>query len=151
MIIRQLWLLVSVVLVAHTANAINEEYGYRELSQPDGSTFTVRVYSDEFGLYMAATEGYVVQNPTDGAYYYARYDQEGHATPTAMKVGGDHSVTDLAILAEANSVALAEMARRLHEGTGGLSGQGAASGSGMFFYRLATETLQSTRTMALVE
>ena len=96
--IRQLWLLVNLVLVAHTANAINEEYGYRELSQPDGSTFTVRVYRDEFGLFMATTAGYVVQNPTDEAYYYARYDAEGRAAPTAMKVGGDHSVTDLAIL-----------------------------------------------------
>ena len=149
--IRQMWLLVSLVLVAHTANAINEKYGYRELSQPGGSTFTVRVYGDEFGLYMTTTEGYVVQNPVDETYYYARYDEEGHAAPTAMKVGGDHDMTDLAILEEANYAALTEMARRLHEGTGGLSGQGAASGSGMFFYRLATETLQSTRTMALVE
>ncbi len=119
--------------------------------QPDGSTFTVRVYRDEFGLFMATTEGYVIQNPTDEAYYYARYDEEGNAAPTAMKVGGDHSVTDLAILEEANYAALAEMARRLHEGTERSSGQGTASGSGMFFYRLATETLQSTRTMALVK
>ncbi len=115
--IRQLCLLVSLVLVAHTANAINEEYGYRELSQPDGITFIVRVYGDEFGLYMSATEGYVIQNPTDETYYYARYDEEGRATPTAMKVGGDHDMTDLSTLAEANSVALAEMARRSCEGT----------------------------------
>ncbi len=113
--IRQLWLLVNLVLVAHTANAINEEYGYRELSQPDGSTFTVRVYGDEFGLFMATTEGYVVQSSTDETYYYARYDAEGRATPTAMKVGGNHSVTDLATLAEANSATL--MARRSYEGT----------------------------------
>ena len=149
--IRQLWLLASLVLVAHTANAINEEYGYRELSQPDGSTFTVRVYRDEFGLFMATTEGYVIQNPTDEAYYYARYDEEGNAAPTAMRVGGDHDMMDLDGLAEANSVALSEMARRSREGTEGSSGRGAASGSGMFFYRLATETLQSTRTMALVK
>ena len=124
--IRQLWLLVSLVLVPHTANAINEEYGYRELSQPDGSTFTVRVYGDEFGLFMATTEGYVIQNPTDKTYYYARYDAEGRAAPTAMKVGGDHSVMDLARLSEANSAALAEMARRLHEGTERSSGRGVA-------------------------
>ena len=151
MIIRQLWLLVSLVLVAHTANAINEEYGYRELSQPDGSTFTVRVYGDEFGLYMTTTEGYVVQNPVDETYYYARYDEEGRAAPTAMKVGGDHDMTDLATLEEANYAALAEMTRRFREGTEGPSGRGAASGSGMFFYQLAMETLQPTRTMALVK
>ena len=124
--IRQLGILASLVLVAHTANAINEEYGYRELSQPDGSTFTVRVYSDELGLYMATTEGYVIQNPTDETYYYARYDEGGHATPTAMKVGGDHSMTDLTRLAAANSAALAKRARRSREGTEGSSGQGAA-------------------------
>ena len=149
--IRQLWLIVSLVLVAHTANAINEEYGYRELSQPDGSTFTVRVYGDEFGLFMTTAEGYVIQNPTDKTYYYARYDKEGRATPTTMKVGGDHDMTDLATLAEANSAALSEMARRSREGTEGSSGQGAASGSGMFFYQLAMETLQPTRTMALIK
>ena len=149
--IRQLWLLACLVLVAHTANAINEDYGYRELSQPDGSTFTVRVYRDEFGLFMMTATGYVIQNSTDETYYYARYDAEGRAAPTSMKVGGDHSMTDLSTLAEANSVALAEMARRSREGTGRSSEQGAAAGSGMFFYRLATATLQSTRTMALVK
>ena len=68
----------------------------------------------------------MIQNSTDETYYYARYDEEGRAAPTSMKVGGDHDMTDLSTLAEANSVALAEMARRLHEGIEGPSGRGAA-------------------------
>ena len=54
--IRQLWLLAGLVLVAHTANAINEDYGYRELSQPDGKHFhstsvqrRIRVVHDDHG------------------------------------------------------------------------------------------------------
>ena len=58
-----------VFLLAVRALAINEEMGTRNLVQPDGTRFPVREYVDEFGHYLVAEKGYVVQDTTTGYYH----------------------------------------------------------------------------------
>ena len=82
------------------------ELGTRELVQPDGTRFTVRESADEFGHYLAAAAGYVIQDITTGYYYYARYDSNGNVTPSALQVGRDDASEDVAQLAWDNRRAL---------------------------------------------
>ena len=46
-----------------------EEFGTRELVQPDGTRITTRAYSDEFGYYLSTANGYVVKDSATGYYH----------------------------------------------------------------------------------
>ncbi|MCE2449890.1 MAG: hypothetical protein J4F35_16385 [Candidatus Latescibacteria bacterium] len=48
--------------------AANQELGTRVLVQPDGTRFSVREYVDEFGHYLWADAGYVIQDAITGYY-----------------------------------------------------------------------------------
>ena len=71
------------------ASAVGIDYGYRDLRQPDGTIFTVHKFLDEFGRFMMVGNGYVLQDPRDGYYYYAHIAEDGTVTPSRFKVGID--------------------------------------------------------------
>ena len=89
--------------------AINEELGTRVLVQPDGIRFSVREFVDEFGHYLAADAGYVVQDTTTGYYHYARYDSEGNVTPSSLRVGRDDASSAVEKLARENEQVLRDI------------------------------------------
>ena len=71
------------------ASADGVDYGYRDLRQPDGTIFTVHKFQDEYGRFMMVGNGYVLQDPRDGYYYYAHIAEDGTVTPSRFKVGID--------------------------------------------------------------
>ena len=98
-------------------SADNVELGTPVLAQPDGTRFSVREHADEFGHYLWADAGYVIQNPSTGYYYYSRYDIVGDKAPTSLRVGRDDESSDTRRLAHVNSVVLETIARRAHLGS----------------------------------
>ena len=109
--LRYNWIALVFLCSLGPAWADNEELGTRDLVQPDGTRFSVREYVDEFGHYLLADAGYVIQDATTGYYYYARYDNTGNATLSTLRVGRDDASSAVAQLALENRRALMEMAR----------------------------------------
>ena len=128
---RYNWIALVFLCLLGSAWAINIELGTRALVQPDGTRFSVREYADEFGHYLAAERGFVVKDETTGYYYYARYDSNGHATPSALRVGRDDASSDVVRLAEENYQALKQMAWRFRGG-GSLAGAAGTRGAMTF-------------------
>ena len=109
--LRYNWIALVFLCSLGPAWADNEELGTRDLVQPDGTRFSVREYVDEFGHYLLADAGYVIQDATTGYYYYARYDNTGEATLSTLRVGRDDASSAVAQLALENRRALMKMAR----------------------------------------
>ena len=118
---RYNWIAIVFFCSFGPAWADNQELGTRVLVQPDGTRFSVREYMDEFGHYLLADAGYVIQDETTGYYYYARYDNTGRATPSTLLVGRDDAPSEVAQLAWENGRALMGMAWRSH-GVGSFAG-----------------------------
>ena len=95
-----------------SAAADGVDLGTRILVQPDGTSFIVSELVDEFGHYVSAEKGYVVQNQSTGYYYYARYDTVGHKAPTSLRVGRDDESSDIRILAYMNYMRIREISLR---------------------------------------
>ncbi len=54
--------------------------------QPDGSTLCVRMHGDEFFHYTTTSDGIVIiENTSDGFYYYAGQDADGCPLPSAVR------------------------------------------------------------------
>ncbi len=111
---------IALLFSLRTASAIPEFYPDRDLRQPDGTIFTVRIYADEFGRYLTTVGGYVIQDPRDGYYYYAHIAKDGTTAPSRFKVGIDDEAEaeEIARLSEQSESALWEIARWLHTGEG---------------------------------
>lgn len=55
-------------------------------TQPDGTTLLVRLHGDEFFHYTTTADGLVIiENETDGFYYYARNDASGRPGPSSVR------------------------------------------------------------------
>ena len=106
---------IALLLSFRTASAIPESYPDRDLRQPDGTTFTVSIYVDEFGLFMTTVGGYVIQDPRDSYYYYAHIAKDGATTPSRFKVGIDDEAEGLWQLQEQNWRTLNEIAEDASE------------------------------------
>ena len=128
--------LIAVVLLfsLRPASAINEEWGTKVLVQPDGTSFVVREFVDEFGHYLLSEGGLVVQEPISQYYYYARYDSEGNAAPSSFRVVRDDALAGVAELARENGNTLREIASqsqgRVEVFLGGAFSGGAKAASG---------------------
>ena len=94
-----------------SASAVPFDLGTRIVVQPDGTSFIVNELVDEFGHYVSAEKGYVVQNQSTGYYYYARYDTVGHKAPTSLRVGRDDEADDEIRLTHYNYVWLQGVSR----------------------------------------
>ena len=98
------------------ASADGVEYGYRDLRQPDGTIFTVRKFLDEFGRYMMVGDGYVLQDPRDGYYYYAHIAEDGTVTPSRFKVGIDDEAEGVTQVIQQSWSVVEGLAWRYHNG-----------------------------------
>ncbi|MBQ6192432.1 MAG: M6 family metalloprotease domain-containing protein [Bacteroidaceae bacterium] len=58
--------------------------GTTQVSQPDGSSLTIRLVGDEYLHYNTTEDGYSLVRRDDGAYVYAQLDDEGQLEPTAL-------------------------------------------------------------------
>ena len=60
--------------------------GFIQWTQPNGFTFTARLWGDEFSWRFLTDQGYQIIKDQDGYYYYAQLDEKGEFTPTDKKV-----------------------------------------------------------------
>ncbi|MBQ8455112.1 MAG: M6 family metalloprotease domain-containing protein [Bacteroidaceae bacterium] len=58
--------------------------GTTRVLQPDGSSVTIRLVGDEYLHYNTTDDGYSLVRRDDGAYVYARKNNEGQLEPTAL-------------------------------------------------------------------
>ena len=58
--------------------------GTTKVTQPDGSSVTIRLVGDEYLHYNTTDDGYLLVRRDDGAYVYAQLDAEGQPSPTAL-------------------------------------------------------------------
>ena len=79
-----------------------EEFGTRELVQPDGTRITTRAYSDEFGYYLSTANGYVVKDSATGYFHYLRYDSSGRRRQSTLRAGIDDGSEEMARLKREN-------------------------------------------------
>ncbi len=63
--------------------------GMSLLQQPNGITFTGRIWGDEFIYWAETQDGYRFVQSGDGWYYYATLNAQGEYTATTYKVGID--------------------------------------------------------------
>ena len=68
--------------------------GYIEWQQPNGITFTARIWGDEFENWMETDDGYRICKGMDGFYYYAVLDEYGEFTVSDKKVAIDTPLTE---------------------------------------------------------
>lgn len=72
------------------------------VTQPDGSTITVRMYGDEFASYTATSDGYEIVRQPDGYFYYARVvGTKAVSTTVRAKDPAQRGTQDAAALAVA--------------------------------------------------
>ena len=74
---RNLLLLMTLGLLALTAAAIPADPTPVKVTQPDGSTVTVRLHGDEFFHLTQTLDGYTLVKDAAGYYAYARQDKDG--------------------------------------------------------------------------
>lgn len=55
------------------------------LTQPDGTTLTVRLHGDEFFNYTTTIDGYLIASDTRGFYQYAHIDEAGNYTLAGVR------------------------------------------------------------------
>jgi hypothetical protein len=84
-----LFIAVLMILSKHNLQAAPFDTGMIELQQPDETTFTGRIWGDEFIYWMETEDGYRFIETYEGWYYYATLDVNGEYTPTNYKVGID--------------------------------------------------------------
>jgi M6 family metalloprotease-like protein len=61
--------------------------GFKLWTQPNGVTFTARLWGDEFFNWMETTEGYRIYRAANGWYYYAILDAAGEFRASDSRVG----------------------------------------------------------------
>ncbi|MGA9364629.1 MAG: right-handed parallel beta-helix repeat-containing protein [Bacteroidota bacterium] len=77
-------------IMLHSSFAIDEEYGVKRYSQPNGFSFLGRHFVDEFGAYYQTPEGYLFAcSGDDEYYYYVSIDATGNLLRSQFKVGID--------------------------------------------------------------
>ena len=92
--------------------------GTTKVTQPDGSSVTIRLVGDEYLHYNTTDDGYSLVRREDGAYVYAQMNDEGQLEPTALLA---HDVGERTV-AERNYVEsvgrlkpqMTELAREIH-------------------------------------
>lgn len=63
--------------------------GFIQWSQPNGITFTARLYGDEFENWMVTQGNYQIVKGSDDWFYYAVLGANGDYTPSTVRVGID--------------------------------------------------------------
>ena len=63
--------------------------GTYTITQPDGTTFMINVYGDEFFRIKTTPDGHAVVQDKDGWWCYASFDSEGNRSSSGHRVGKD--------------------------------------------------------------
>ena len=58
--------------------------GVAQITQPDGSTLSIRLKGDEWRHYNTTVDGYALTRDTRGYYVYAQLDDNGQLAPTTL-------------------------------------------------------------------
>lgn len=67
-----------------SVHAIPAHKGAVKLTQPDGTTVTIRLHGDEYLHFNTTDDGYTVVKNQQGYYVYAQLDANGQLEPTAI-------------------------------------------------------------------
>ena len=86
--------------------------GMRQWLQPNGVTFTARLWGDEYLSWMETSGGYRITQGSGGWYYYARLDAAGEFAPTSARVGLERAPSGSYKL-ERSSVRIAAINQRI--------------------------------------
>lgn len=82
---RRLTLIIMAMLLGVAIFYARPAYkGITRVSQPDGSSVSVRLVGDEYIHYNVTTDGYSLVRRDDGAFVYAQLNDEGQLEPTTM-------------------------------------------------------------------
>ena len=73
-------------------------------------------YIDELGRFLAVADGFVIQDPKDGYYYYAHIAEDGTVTPSRFKVGIDDDAEGLQSVLQHSDSALRGIRSRARDG-----------------------------------
>ena len=69
------------------------------VTQPDGTTLTIRIYGDDFGSYRTTSDGIEIVQQADGFYYYATRTGSGvRSTGVVAKDPEKRGIADQAVL-----------------------------------------------------
>lgn len=89
---KLLYIFVVVILILSNYKILNAapfDTGMIELQQPDQTTFTGRIWGDEFFWWAETEDRYSFIQSGDGWYYYATLDENGEFLKTTYRVGID--------------------------------------------------------------
>lgn len=109
-------LILCLLLSLRPALATSEDYGFRDLAQPDGTIFTVHKYIDDLGRFQTVQDAFVIQDPRDQYYYYAHIAEDGTVTPSRFKVVIDDGAEELHPVIQQSNRALREIRRKARDG-----------------------------------
>jgi len=79
---KKLLLFAIAMLCTSMAMAIPAHPGLKKVTQPDGTTLTIRLVGDEYLNFRTTADGYTIVSRADGFYAYAQLDDEGRLQPT---------------------------------------------------------------------
>ena len=80
---------ILVIFLTLQLNARPIKLEIRTFTQPDGSTFQVRRYGDEFLKVITTTQGHAIVRNSEGWWCYAIYNNDGSKESSGFKVGCD--------------------------------------------------------------
>ena len=109
-------MILFLLLSLRPALATSEDYGFRDLAQPDGTIFTVHKYIDELGRFQTVQDAFVIQDPRDQYYYYAHIAEDGTVAPSRFKVAIDDKAEELDSVIQQSNRALREIRRKTRDG-----------------------------------
>ncbi len=82
---NRLFLLVATLLFSVATTFARPAWkGVLTVTQPDGSTVSLRLVGDEYLHYYTTSDGYALVRDAGGRYVYASLDAEGQLTPTTL-------------------------------------------------------------------
>jgi len=88
---RKILLFVSLYLLIFVPQVVSawKDTGFIQWNQPNGVTFTARLYGDEFENLMVTQGNYQITRGTNGWYYYAQLGANGDFVLSSVRVGID--------------------------------------------------------------
>lgn len=84
---RNIYSIISLILIAVSAYAGPARNFATTYTQPDGTTFQARIKGDEWFKLRTTMDGCAITKSADGWWYYGIYDAEGKIAPSGYKVG----------------------------------------------------------------
>lgn len=84
-----LWIVILIILGITFLVAAPFDTDFVTWTQPNGVTFTARLWGDEFQYWFETQTGHRIIQESNNWYYYANLNSDGEYTPTTLRVGID--------------------------------------------------------------